>query len=118
MAIGSFDFGLTMCGINPSASSEPSIKTSLGRTRSSNCRKCHAAAGERWRTPKMCGEDAGIGLTRGVNREWTRKTNPKYEGRNPKQIPEKAELETKYLHAASWRASVANALARAFGVRW
>src|SRR6185369_3594606 len=60
MAIGNFDFGLMMCGINLSASSDPSIRTSLGRTRSSNWRKCHAAAGERWRTPKMWGEEAAV----------------------------------------------------------
>jgi hypothetical protein len=55
--MGGFDFGLTMSGINASASSEPSIRTSFGRTRSSNRRKCHAPAGERCRTPKMWGEE-------------------------------------------------------------
>src|ERR1051325_257709 len=65
MAMGSFDFGLTICGIRSSASSEPSIRTSLGRTRSRSWRKCQAAAGERWRTPKMCGDGVAGGFTKG-----------------------------------------------------
>src|SRR6185312_6571505 len=71
MAMGKMDLGLTMCEIRSSASSEPSIRTSLGRTRSSNWRRCHAAAGERWRTPKMCGTEdiklfADVGFAGGV----------------------------------------------------